>query len=381
MDHDGPDDPTQADDAGGPHEFDRIRTSPVAGVQRRLGVSVPGAIGGVLLIGALAFGSNLGPRYEPDRVADAGRSDTAVVETEPTEAPDGEPEADKPAAGPGETEPEDVPGVDEPASEPDAKEPTDAPDADPTEKPEPDATPKATERPEPKPTERPEPKPTPKPTEKPEPAPTAKPVLSLTLAVKEGAIFIDWGTCNVDGADVYKVVRSTDSTVKWPAGDGDELIAATEVGGSTKAWDEHAAPGKKAWYRVFCVRKTEDGYKVLAASATKSIVAPADKPEPTPKPTPAPEPADLAIEAGTDGGNVVVHWEACGGETFSHYRILRKAGDDAQVIAEIENAATTTYVDDGLEPGTYQYAVQCKGHVGDDWFLLGASGWATATVE
>jgi outer membrane biosynthesis protein TonB len=380
MDHEGPEEPIQADEADGPREFDRIRTSPVAGVRRRLGISVPGAIGGVLLIGALAFGSNLGPRYEPDRVADAGGADTAVVETEPTKAPLGETDADEPTAGPDGIEPD----AEEPTDKPDAEEPTDKPDApaaEPTEKPEPDAMPKAIERPEPKPTDKPEPKPTPKPTEKPEPEPTAKPVLSLTLAVKEGAIFIDWGTCNVDGAGVYKVVRSTDSTVKWPAGDNDELIAATEVGGSTKAWDEHAAPGKKAWYRVFCVRKTEDGYKVLAASAAKSIVAPAEEPEPTPKPTPTPEPADLAIEAGVDGGNVVVHWEACGGETFSHYRILRRAGDDAQVIAEIENAGTTTYVDDGLEPGTYQYAVQCKGHVGDDWFLLGASGWATVTVE
>ena len=369
MDHEGPDDPFQTDDADGPLDFDRIRTSPIDDVRRRLSVSVPGAIGGVLLIGALAFGSNLGPRYEPDRVADAGGAGTAVADTEPTDAPDGEPVADEPTTGPDETKPDAEGSPDTP----DAEEPTEAPDAEPTEKPEPDATPKATERPEPKPTA--------KPTEKPEPAPTEKPVLSLALAIKEGAIFIDWSACEVDGADVYKVVRSTDSTVKWPAGDGDQLIAATEVGGSTKAWDEHAAPGKKTWYRVFCVRKTEDGYKVLAASAAKSIVAPADEPDPMPKPTPAPEPADLAIEAGIDGGNVVVNWEACGGETFSHYRVLRKAGEDAKVIAEIEHAATTTYVDDGLEPGTYHYAVQCKGHVGDDWFLLGASGWATVTVE
>ena len=383
MDNEGPDDPTQTGDMDGPLEFERTRTNSIAGVRPRLGVSVPGAIGGVLLIGALAFGANLGAsRLLSDTGTDGDGPDSAFVETEPTDAPDGEPDGE-PGEAPDPTEP-----TDEPADDPGDEEPTSEPDADPTEKPEPDAdvepTAKPTEKPEPKatpkPTEKPEPKATPKPTPKPEP--TEKPVLSLSLAIKEGAVFIDWGACEVDGAQVYKVVRSSDSTVKWPAGEGDELIAAVEVGGSTKAWDEHAAPGKKAWYRVFCVRHTEDGYKVLAATAAKSIETP-DAPEPTPKPTPEPqpEPSDLWIEAGIEGGNVILSWEACEGEAFSHYRVLRKAGDDAQVIVEIESASTTTYVDDGLEAGTYHYAVQCKGHVGDDWFLLGASGWATVTVE
>lgn len=391
MDNERPDDPTQASDADGPLEFDRIRTSPlefdrirtspIAGVRPRLGVSVPGAIGGVLLIGALAFGANLGMTRVLSDGTDGSGPDAAVVETEPTDAPDDEP-ADEPAEEPAD-EPDPTEGT-EPADEPDVEEPTGEPDAEATEKPEPEAeaTAKPTEKPEPKRTERPEPKATPRPTEKPEPKPTAKPVLSLSLAIKEGAVFIDWGSCEVDGAHVYKVVRSTDSTIKWPAGESDKLIAAVEVGGSTKAWDEHAAPGKKAWYRVFCLRHTEDGYRVLAASAAKAIVAP-DEPEPTPKPTPEPqpEPTALWIEAGVDGGHVVLTWEACDSDGFSHYRILRKTGDDAQVIAEIENASTTSYVDDGLEPGTYHYAVQAKGHAGDDWVLLGATEWATVTVE
>ena len=68
--------------------------------------------------------------------------------------------------------------------------------------------------------------------------------------------------------------------------------------------------------------------------------------------------------------------------TFSHYRILRKADGDATVIAEIESQDTTTFVDDDVEPGvTYRYLVQCKGHVGDDWFLLGTTEWVGVSVE
>ena len=84
--------------------------------------------------------------------------------------------------------------------------------------------------------------------------------------------------------------------MKWPAGDGDDVIAVVEVGGAPKAWDEHAPAGKKVWYRVFCVRSTDDGYKVVAASETGSIVAPDKETEPTPKPTP--ETSIMWIEAG-----------------------------------------------------------------------------------
>lgn len=366
MDEGRLDERTLTDGADDPLRFDRIRTSPIAGVRPRLGVSVPGAIGGVLLIGALAFGANLGAtRSLSDTGTSSGSPDTAIVEDVPKDA------ADEPTDRPGDepTKP-DPTQVTKPVDESSDEEPASGPDAAATEKPEPTA----------KPTLKPEPKTTPRPTKKPEPEPTAKPVLSLSLSVKEGAVLIDWGACEDDGAQVYKVVRSTDSTVKWPTDENDDLIAAVTVGGSTKTWDQHAAPGKKAWYRVFCLRHTEDGYKVQAATAAKAIEAP-DEPEPTPKPTPEHEPSALWIEAGADGGNVALSWEACGGEGFSHYRVLRKTGDDAQVVGEIENASTTTYVDDGLEAGTYHYAVQCKGHVGDDWTLLGSTAWTTVTVE
>jgi hypothetical protein len=218
----------------------------------------------------------------------------------------------------------------------------------------------------------PAPKPAPKPTVK--PAPTAPPALGLTLAVKEGAIFIDFSECKVDGAEYYKVVRSTDSTVKWPAGENDTLVAAVGMDGKTAAWDKGAPSGKKAWYRVFCVRHTEEGYKVLASSAVRGITAPVKDP--------APEPKAMWIEVTTDGGHAVVHWEACGGEQFSHYRILRKTAEGSSVVAEIADAGVTTWVDESVAAGgTYKYLVQAKGVIEGSYVLLGSTDWAYLTVE
>ena len=192
-----------------------------------------------------------------------------------------------------------------------------------------------------------------KPTER--PAATTSPALGLTLAVKEGVIYIDFSECEAAGAEYYKVVRSSDSTVKWPAGESDALVAAVGMDGKTsRAWDKDAPSGKKAWYRVFCVRHAEEGYKVLASSAAKGITAPVKDP--------APEPKAMWIEVSTDGGKTVVHWEACGGERFSHYRMLRKTGEGTTVVAEIESAGATTWVDETVEAGgTYKYLVQSKG--------------------
>lgn len=380
MDHDdleGFEDLTPEDDWIGPAPIERTGPLPLERTRRsatRLGLSVPGAIGGVLLIGAIAFGANLG-MVGSSRDADDDTSTTAADVAkadgdegpdqpdkpdmaEPTKAPDGEPK-DEPTKSP-ESEPTDKAEATDEAKDEDE----DGDDAEPTKKPEPDPTKK----------------PSPKPTEKPDAEPTKKPVLDLALAVVEGAIKIKWSACEVDGADYYKVVRSTDSTVKWPAGDNDEVIAVVEVGGTPKAWDEHAPAGKKVWYRVFCVRSTDDGYKVVAASETGSIVAPDKETEPTPKPTP--ETYIMWIEAGQDGGAVHLSWEACDSDGFSHYRILRKADGEATVIAEIGDQGTTSYVDAEVEPGvTYKYAVQAKGQIEGEWVLLGTTEWVAVTVE
>lgn len=379
-----PDEPAIALDEAGPELSDHIGRSFGRPIGRRLGVSVPGAIGGALLVCTLAFGASLGAtgRFDGRDASAAGAGGCVGADCDTGFRIDGnDDETPSPTADGGEGQGPDGQGAD--AAGPDGQgadgqgadaagpDGTEAPAADETTAPEPDKT----EKPEQAPTERSEPKPTPKA----EPTPAERPELGLTLSIKEGAVLVDWTACEVDGAQAYKVVRSSDATVRWPAGDNDALVAVVEVGNATKAWDEHAPAGKKIWYRVFCVRHTDDGTKVLSASEAKSIRTP-EKPEPTP--TPTPEPEHLSIDAGVEGGHIVIHWEACGGESFSHYRVLRKTSGDATLLTEIENAGTTTYVDASVEPGVeYHYLVQCKGHSGDGYILLGATDWVAATVE
>jgi hypothetical protein len=220
-------------------------------------------------------------------------------------------------------------------------------------------------------------KPEPTPTETDKPAETAAPevpALGLTLAIKEGHVYLDWSTCKAEGAEAYKVVRSKDSTVRWPLGENDTLIAAVGMDGKTAAWDESAPKGKRLWYRVFCVRHAGEGYKVLTSSKTKSIETPAGEP--------APEVIALSLEVDSVEGNAVLHWEACEVDGFSHYRIVRKAYEGTTVVKEIEAAGVTTWTDETVEVGeTYKYTVQCKGHVGDTWPLLGTSDAVAVTIE
>ncbi len=90
----------------------------------------------------------------------------------------------------------------------------------------------------------------------------------------------------------------------------------------------------------------------------------------------------MGIEVSVDGGHVVIHWTACGGEQFSHYRVVRMSGDTTKVVAEIENADTTTWVDETVEGGaTYKYMVQSKGLIEGSYVLLGSTDWAAVTVD
>jgi hypothetical protein len=358
------------DDRTGPEPMDRIGR-PLA---RRLGVSVPGAIGGALLVCALAFGANLtsgaapsGSGFDLDEASIAGGDVTAPSASDASLA----------WTGGGTTGGDDKDGKGGDDAAPTDGSKAAGEDAAPSDKPMPADEPAAKATPKAEQPDKREPKPAAKPrqAEAPKPKPSAKPVLGLKLAANDGAVLVDWSACKAKGADYYKVVRSKDSTVRWPAGGNDTAIAAVEIGGATKTWDKHAPAGKRAWYRVFCVRHTDAGYKVLSASAAKSITAP------KPKPAPVPQPADMWLEVDVEGAAATLHWEACDSDGFSHYRILRKAGGDAQVIAEIGDHGVTTYVDDGLDAGSYSYLVQSKGKIDGSWVLLGATDWVGATVE
>lgn len=217
----------------------------------------------------------------------------------------------------------------------------------------------------------PEPKPEPKPTEKPAPD---RPVLALKLVIDEGHPWLDWSNCEIDGAEAYKVVRSTDNVVRWPLGAHDSLVKVVGMDGKSAFFDKEAPAGKRLWYRVFCVKHVGEGYKVLAASATKSIVTPKAE-------EPAPEPQALWLEVGSEGGHAVLHWETCTADPFSHYRIVRKAYEGTTVF-EIENRNVTTWVDESVVVGeTYKYTVQCKGYVDGSYPLLGTSDTVAVTIE
>jgi hypothetical protein len=162
-------------------------------------------------------------------------------------------------------------------------------------------------------------------------------------------------------------------------------VAAVGPDGKTAVWDGEATPGKKVWYRVFCLRETEGGYKVLASSPVKGIAVPAGEPDPEP------DPVALGLEVNLTDGGVKLHWEACGSESFVAYKVVRSAGsnpsylpgtDGSQVIAVIENAGVTSFVDGGVEAGqTWYYRVQAIGYMNGHKILLGQTAAIAVTVE
>jgi len=340
-----------------------------------LGRSLPGAVIGVLLVAGLAFGAALNQAAVRDGSTAANGSIAAGQEggdgdgaggAEPTAKQDGHDDpTDKPDHdGTWPTEKPDGDHADATAK-PDEPDPTDKPVVEPTEKPD-------------------EPDPTPKPTPKPDATKPPLEPISLALGLKEDHPFLEWGSCEGLDFDYYKVVRSTDSTVAWPPADGDTMIGAVEAGGYRKAYDKDSPHGQKLWYRVFCVRKTDAGYKVVNASATRGIEVPA---EPTP-----PDPISLGIEWSINGeGKVVLTWDACEVDGFGFYKVVKSTSNDnpsylpwtdgTQVIGVVENAYATEWHDSAPDAGqTAWYRVQCLGYVGGAKVLLGESAVVAVTT-
>ena len=223
-------------------------------------------------------------------------------------------------------------------------------------------------------------------TPRPEPEPTPKPeiaALGLALSIKEGVPYIDWTACKVDGDFLYKVVRSKDAKATWPLGDYDSVVAAVGPDGTTAVFDEEIGPGRKIFYRVFCLRALEEGYKVLAASAVKGIETPAPQPEPLP------EPSVMGFEVDVTGEGVVLRWERCTAEQFAFYKVVRSRNpnpsylpgtDGSEVIAVFENGAISQFVDGAADAGTWYYRVQSIGYADGQKFLLGQTPVRSATV-
>jgi len=209
----------------------------------------------------------------------------------------------------------------------------------------------------------------------PEPPPAPQPAqaaLELILSLKEGHPYVDWTRYEGDGFDYYKVVRSKDSSVGWPLGENDALVGAFEDPAKTAMLDGEAHGATTYWYRVFAVRRTETGYKVLASSAARKIATPESKP--------APDPYTMGFEVVVEG-QIVLHWEACASDGFHYYKVVRSAGenpsylpstDGTEIIGVIEDSATTTLADMQVESGqTWFYRVQSIGVLDGQKVLLG----------
>jgi hypothetical protein len=334
-----------------------------------LGRSLPGAVVGVLLVAGLAFGAALGQTASRDTTTAANDTTAGHGGDDGEGGDDGD---GKEYGGDATPKPE----------SPDATQKPDVEHPDATPKPE---HPDATDKPDVEPTQKPhEPDPTPKPTQKPDATKPPVDAIALALVIKEYHPFMEWGSCEGLDFTYYKVVRSMDSTVTWPPSDHDTTFAVVEPGGTRKAYDKDAPHGHKAWYRVFCVRKTDAGYKVLNASATKGIEVPE---EPTP-----PDPISLGIDWSITGeGKVVLTWDACEVDGFGFYKVVKSTWNDdpsylpwtdgTQVIGVVESMSATEWHDWAPDAGhTAWYRVQCLGYVGDMKVLLGQTAVVAVTT-
>ena len=269
------------------HVPDRARPT----ITSRIGVSLPAAIGALLFAGAIAFGSGMVDVTTPL----SGTADGQTTATDKTGQygngwHDGKPATD--------------------FSE-DNQQPAHQPDKTP--KPESTPKPQSSAKPQPKPEQA---KP---PAAKPAP-PVATTTLQLSLQSFDAKVKLTWSTFSGSGFAYYKVVRSNDATVAWPAGSGDALVGA--IGDPNAPYFKDFPPCNANWhYRVFAVAASETGYTTLAASnVAVGYVACVVKPTPPPPPPP---PTAMALSATVVDGQVHLTWEKCTAPGFAVYKVVR----------------------------------------------------------
>jgi hypothetical protein len=337
-----------------------IVTGGSAGGRGRTLVSVPGAIAASLLVGALAFGAggllparDVPPEETPAPVA-AGQAETAA----PSSASEGTAET---AGKPGGTEPTDKPKV-EPtplAEKPSAEAPSKAPEA--TQKPK--ATP---------------------------PPATADPYERIDLVVKvaDGKVKLDWTGCSPSGFAYWKVMRSTDGKVTWPAGPNDELIAAIAERDTT-AYLAKAPAGTEVFYRVFGLVEADGKLVVRCISSLESATVPA--PQQTSKPTapPSGETGSMSLTVTLKDGRPYIDWSGCSSDAFSYYKVVMSkdgtvtwpAGEHDYVIAAIGDQATTAMWHKDAPTGrTLAYRVFCVQATDSGYKVLAATPVKSVTT-
>ena len=319
--------------------------------RRRIGRGLPTSLAAALLVGAIALGATTVPIVLTAATAPATCQDE---QGNPIECP-----TDPPGQG---TEPTPTPTAT----------PTDDPGGGPIT----DPPPPPTVNPGTDPTDKPK---DPKPTHRPDPKPES---LGLRLSNVDGGVKVDWTVCGADRFDLYKVVRSTDARVRWPLGANDRLIGVIRDRGTTMLIDSHAPAGKKVWYRVFCVDKTDHGYRILNSTPAKWIKTHGQEPAPTP--------VTLGLEVNVTDGGVALDWQTCDSDGFHWYKVVRSHGanpsyvpwtEGSQLIGVIENGGTTAFTDTHVESGqTWFYRVQCVGFKNDHKVVLGQTAAIQVTI-
>ena len=345
----------------------------------RVAVAGPGALASVLLIGAVAFGASSlrGPSADaadPDpRSRAAEPKPSLAIIAHRTDGPDHAAKPDpKPTAKPkASVTPKDEKPKDEANDKPkdEAKAEAPKPAEKPADKPKADA-PKAPDKP--------------KATAKPKPAPTTPTALILEGWTKETKVKLAWKAYAGEGFEYYKVVRSTDATVTWPAGAGDTVIG---VIGDPKApwWADKPACGVASSYRVFAVRSGEGGYVTLGASNLVTVTVPC-APEPTPHET---KPIGLTVQPLT-GEGMKLTWDACAVDGFIAYKVVRSLtnpdpryplNDGTELIAAIGDPGQTQLLDPAVTAGqTWTYRVLAVGEGSDGKIVLCQSAAVAATA-
>lgn len=321
----------------------------------KLATALPGALGAVLLVGAVAFGSSSLRGLSVDTGAQAKPS-ASVEEVTPkfgatAAAHRKESYRHDPRPEPAKSQ----------APKPTGKAAPQEPKATPTEQPKEQAKADPTAKPQPAPAEKQQPAPTEKaaPPAPPAPAPQTG-TLALQAWTEGKKAKLSWTAFS--GADFayYKVVRSGDSHIEFPTSGDDQVIGA--IGDPAATWHaDKPTCGAPAHYATFAVAKHNGAYVVLAVSNVVSVVTECP---------PAPEPIvvkPLAFQvAANAGAGLTLSWEACWSDMFVAYKVVRSQvnpdprfplNDGTELIAAIGDPNQTLFVD-GVEAGqTWTYRV------------------------
>lgn len=334
-----------------------------------LTAAVPGALGAVLLIGAVAFGAT----------ALRGMAGTSEVPSATTVEPVvGFAVANARAA-------QTKHDPDAQSATPTSEEKGATPSAKATLTPDPAQAKPATVEPIASPKPQPIPTAKPAPTKAPAPPPSNPTALVLEGWAKDSRAKLAWKPYQGTGFEHYKVVRSGDGMVTWPTTGGDELVGV--IGDPSATWFADKPPCGTPWfYAVFAVRGSDAGYVVLAASNVVSITT-ACAPEPTPVVV---KPLDGQAQA-VAGQGILLTWQAYAGDGFSAYKVVRSLtnadpryplNDGTELIGVIGDPWQTSFLDTSVTAGqTWTYRVLAVTSGPDGHVVIGETPAVSATAQ